>query len=79
MPDLGREWRTLRQLCRDRDLAAKHITEAWIAAAVRTLGSKRVTLGRGFTDLLGRTELTLLDPAKRPGVGFIAPTHAAAG
>ena len=63
MPELGREWPTLRQLCRDRNLAANHITDAWIAAAVRTLGSHLVTFDRGFTDLLGRTELTLLEPA----------------
>ena len=63
MPELGREWPTLRQLCRDHDLAANAITDAWIAAAVRTLGSHLVTFDRGFTHLLGRTELTVLKPA----------------
>jgi len=63
MADLGREWPTLRQLCIDHDLAGNDITDAWIAAAVRTLGSHLVTFDRGFTRLLGRTELTLLRPA----------------
>lgn len=62
MPELGREWPTLRQLSRDHDLAANDITDAWIAAAVRTLGSHLVTFDRGFTRLLGRTELTVLSP-----------------
>lgn len=63
MPELGREWPALRQLSRDHDLAANDITDAWIAAAVRTLGSHLVTFDRGFTRLLGRTELTVLKPA----------------
>jgi toxin-antitoxin system PIN domain toxin len=62
MPELGREWPTLRQWSRDHDLAANDITDAWIAAAVRTLGSHLVTFDRGFTRLLGRTELTVLSP-----------------
>jgi toxin-antitoxin system PIN domain toxin len=60
MPELGREWPTLRQLSREHKLAANDITDAWIAAAVRTLGGHLVTFDRGFTRLLGRTELTLL-------------------
>ncbi len=63
MPDLGREWPTLRQLSRDHNLAANDITDAWIAAAVRTLGGHLVTFDRGFSRLLGRTEVTLLGPA----------------
>jgi len=62
MPELGREWPTLRQLSRDHELTANDITDAWIAAAVRTLGSHLVTFDRGFKRLLGRTELTLLEP-----------------
>jgi toxin-antitoxin system PIN domain toxin len=62
MPELGREWPALRQLSLDHDLKANAITDAWIAAAVRTLGSHLVTFDRGFTRLLGRTELTLLKP-----------------
>ena len=62
MPELGREWPALRQLSRDNDLGANDISDAWIAAAVRTLGSHLVTFDRGFTRLLGRTELTVLKP-----------------
>ncbi len=43
-------------------LAANSITDAWIAAAVRTIGGHLVTFDRGFTRLLGRTELTVLQP-----------------
>lgn len=63
MPELGREWPMLRQLSRDHGLAANDITDAWIAAAVRTLGTHLVTFDRDFKRLLGRTELTLLEPA----------------
>lgn len=62
MPELGREWPTLTQLCRDHNLAANAVTDAWIAAVVRTRGSHLVTFDRGFTRLLGRTELTVLQP-----------------
>lgn len=60
MPELGREWPTLRQLSCDLKLAANDITDAWIAAAVRTIGGHLVTFDRGFARLLGRTELTVL-------------------
>lgn len=63
MVELGREWPTLRQLCSHHNLAANDITDAWIAAAVRTLGSRLVTFDRGFKRLLGRTELTVLHTA----------------
>ena len=55
MRELGREWPTLRQLSRDHNLKANDLTDAWIAAAVRTLGGHLVTYDRGFTRLLGRT------------------------
>ena len=63
MPDLGREWPTLRELATAHDLSANDLTDAWIAAAVRTIGSHLVTFDRGFTRLLGRNELTVLSPA----------------
>ena len=63
VPELGREWPTLRQLWGAHQLAANDIPDAWIAAAVRTLGSQLVTFDRGLGRLLGRTELTLLQPA----------------
>ena len=63
MPELGREWPTLRRLSREGDLSANDIPDAWIAAAVQTLGSHLVTFDRGFSRLLGRGELTILKPA----------------
>jgi hypothetical protein len=63
MPELGREWPALRQLCTEHELAANDLPNAWIAAAARTLGSRLITFDRGFTRLLGRTELTVLKPA----------------
>jgi uncharacterized protein len=62
MPELGREWPTLKHMSRAHDLAANDISDAWIAAAVRTLGSHLITFDRGFARLLGRAELTLLRP-----------------
>ena len=60
MPELGREWPELKQLSLDHDLTADEITDAWIAAAVKSLGSHLVTFDRGFARLLGRTQFTLL-------------------
>jgi uncharacterized protein len=62
MPELGREWPTLREFATAHDLSANDLTDAWIAAAVRTIGSHLVTFDRGFTHLLGRNELTVLSP-----------------
>jgi predicted nucleic acid-binding protein len=49
-------------IARENDLVAKDLTDAWIAAAARTLGSHLVTFDRGFKRLLIRNELTLLEP-----------------
>jgi uncharacterized protein len=62
MPDLGREWPTLREFATAHNLSANDLTDAWIAAAVRTIGSHLVTFDRGFVRLLGRNELTVLNP-----------------
>jgi uncharacterized protein len=62
MPELGREWPTLRELASAHNLAANEVPDAWIAAAVRTIGGHLVTFDRGFTRLLGRSELTILSP-----------------
>jgi toxin-antitoxin system PIN domain toxin len=62
MMELGREWPTLRQLSCEHTLSANNITDAWIAATVRTLGVRLVTFDRGFARLLTRTEFTLLRP-----------------
>lgn len=62
MPEIGREWPTLKQMAFDLNLVANDLTDAWIAAAVRALGSHLVTFDRGFRRLLSRNELTLLEP-----------------
>ena len=62
MPELGREWPALRDLASSHRLTANDLTDAWIAAAVRTLGIRLVTFDRGFARLLGRGHLTVLDP-----------------
>lgn len=49
-------------LAREHDLAANDLMDAWIAAAVRVLGSHLVTFDRGFRRLLSRNELTVLEP-----------------
>ena len=63
MPELGREWPTLRRLSLEGDLAANDIPDAWIAAAVKTLDSHLVTFDKGFARLLSRSELTILKSA----------------
>ena len=63
LADLGREWPALKRLMRQHALAANDVPDAWIAAAVQTLGTRLVTFDRGFSRWLGRTELTLLQPA----------------
>jgi predicted nucleic acid-binding protein len=65
MPEFGREWPALLQLSANHRLAANDITDAWIAAAVRTVGSHLVTFDRGFSRQLGRAELTILNPTLR--------------
>ena len=62
MQELGREWPTFREFAMSHELAANALTDAWIAAAVRTLGSRLVTFDRGFSRLLGKSELTILSP-----------------
>ena len=62
MPEIGREWPTLKQLAREHELLANDLTDAWIAAVVRALGSHLVTFDRGFKRLLSRNELTVLEP-----------------
>ena len=56
IPELGREWPTLRQLTCDLGLTTNAVTDAWIAAAVRTIGSHLVTFDKGFKRLLGNAE-----------------------
>lgn len=63
LADLGREWPALRRLVQQHQRAANDVPDAWIAAAVQTLGTRLVTFDRGFSRWLGRSELTLLHPA----------------
>ena len=63
LADLGREWPALRRLVHQHALAGNDIPDAWIAATVQTLGTRLVTFDRGFQRWLGRSELTLLQPA----------------
>jgi toxin-antitoxin system PIN domain toxin len=60
--ELGREWPALRRLLRDHSTSGNDVPDAWIAAAVQTMGERLATFDRGFLRLLGRTELTLLSP-----------------
>jgi toxin-antitoxin system PIN domain toxin len=68
MAELGREWPTLRALASAHNLSGNNLTDAWIAAAVRTIGSRLVTFDRGFARLLGRSELTILSPTSAAGL-----------
>ncbi len=60
--ELGREWPALRRMLCDHSISGNDVPDAWIAAAVQTLGEHLVTFDRGFLRLLGRTEMTLLSP-----------------
>jgi uncharacterized protein len=62
MPECGREWPTLRRLCLDGILSGNAIPDAWIAAVVKVMNGRLVTLDRGFARLLGKGELLLLKP-----------------
>lgn len=62
LADLGREWPALRRLMHQHELAGNDVPDAWIAAAVQTLGTRLVTFDRGFQRWLSRSELTLLSP-----------------
>ena len=62
LADLGREWPALKRLVRQHELTANDVPDAWIAAAVQTIGTPLVTFDRGFSRWLGRSELTLLRP-----------------
>ena len=63
MPSLGAEWPILRRLCIDQGLSANDIPDAWLAAAVIQSGEHLTTFDADFKKLLGRTQITLLDPS----------------
>lgn len=60
MAELGREWPAFRRLLQSREAVGNDVPDAWIAAAVQTLGENLVTFDRGFEQLLGRGERTVL-------------------
>lgn len=62
MPALSAEWPILRQLCTEKKASANAIPDAWLAAAVIQLGEHLVTFDADFKKLLGRTQVTILNP-----------------
>ena len=62
MPALGAEWPIFRRLCTEQKASANVIPDAWLAAAVIQLGEHLVTFDADFKKLLGRTQVTILNP-----------------
>ena len=60
MPSLGPEWRAFRQLCLSGKLDGNRVPDAWIAAAVKAIGSHLVTFDRDFGALLSKSDVTIL-------------------
>lgn len=60
MPEVGPEWSLFKALCLDRKLHGGIISDAWIAAAVRTHGLNLVTFDADFRQLLRPDQFTLL-------------------
>ncbi|MBC7609802.1 MAG: PIN domain-containing protein [Polaromonas sp.] len=54
------EWPAMRQLVIDKQLAANHIPDAWLAALAISLSEPFVTFDKGFRQLLPRSLLVLL-------------------
>jgi hypothetical protein len=52
----------LRALSADHELGGNDINAAWMVAAVRAIRSHLLTFERGLTRLLGRMEVTVLQP-----------------
>ena len=59
---LGPEWPRLRQLCLDKQLSGNDLPDAWLAAAALHLGEHLVSFDRDFRKLVGRSQVTLLEP-----------------
>ena len=57
--DVGREWPELKRLCLAHKLTDNDIPDAWIAAAIKTIGGHLITFDKGFRRFLRRSELTL--------------------
>lgn len=54
------EWRTLKGLCVEKNLAGNDVPDAWLAASVIGLGEHLVTFDAGFRRMLPRRQLTVL-------------------
>ena len=65
IPEIGREWPALKQLCREHQLSANSIPDAWLAASVKTTGGHFITFDQDFKRLLSRSEVTILS-TRRP-------------
>ncbi|MBM3343676.1 MAG: type II toxin-antitoxin system VapC family toxin [Betaproteobacteria bacterium] len=61
-PSLGREWPKLRELYKERALAANDIPDAWLAAAVMHYSEHLVTFDKGFKRWLAASQVTVLAP-----------------
>jgi toxin-antitoxin system PIN domain toxin len=62
IPSLGPEWRAFRHLCLSGKLSGNTVPDAWIAAAVKTIGSHLVTFDKDFAVLLPKSDVTILVP-----------------
>ena len=60
IPSLGPEWRAFRHLCLSGELGGNTVPDAWIAAAVKTIGGHLVTFDKDFAVLLPKSDVTLL-------------------
>jgi predicted nucleic acid-binding protein len=56
----GTEWSKWRPLRIDRQLTGNDLPDAWLAAAVSSLGEHLVSFDRDFRKLLTRSQFTLL-------------------
>ena len=59
---LGAEWPHLQQLCVDKQLTGDAVPDAWLAAATIHLDEHLVSFDRDFKKLIGRSQLSLLEP-----------------
>lgn len=62
------EWTVFRQLVLEKQLAANHIPDAWLAALAISFNAPFVTFDKGFRQLLPRSLLVLLLPSTRKSV-----------
>lgn len=63
MPEIGREWPMLRNLCQESGFGGDDMRDLWIAAAVKTMHGHLVTFDKSFSRMLSKGELTVLSIA----------------